>query len=162
MLDSNVNTAPQPDRSWFETQSRRALNRLQPRLTKRFRRQTDAAHWRTFTQRLDVHFPRLFELLHHVYGQQYDFFYYLEELLNVAARMWLERSPELKALDVERERDPLWFQSNQMLGGVCYVDLFAGDLTGLRARIPYFKELGLTYLHLMPLFRCPEGNSDGG
>jgi glycosidase len=38
----------------------------------------------------------------------------------------------------------------------------AGDLAGVRARIPYFKELGLTYLHLMPLFRCPEGNNDGG
>ncbi|MBL8057499.1 MAG: alpha-glucosidase C-terminal domain-containing protein, partial [Anaerolineales bacterium] len=40
--------------------------------------------------------------------------------------------------------------------------LFAGDLNGLRAKIPYFKELGLTYLHLMPLFQVPEGNSDGG
>ena len=57
---------------------------------------------------------------------------------------------------------PDWFQSQQMLGGVCYVDLFAGDLAGIRERIPYFKELGLTYLHLMPLFPAPQGNSDGG
>src|SRR5258708_24147699 len=49
-----------------------------------------------------------------------------------------------------------------MAGGVCYVDLFAGDLKGLRDKIPYFKQLGLTYLHLMPLFKAPEGNSDGG
>ncbi|MBP7692330.1 MAG: hypothetical protein KA764_10450, partial [Anaerolineales bacterium] len=49
-----------------------------------------------------------------------------------------------------------------MLGGVCYVDLFAGDLSGLRAKLPYLKELGLTYLHLMPLFKVPAGNSDGG
>ena len=49
-----------------------------------------------------------------------------------------------------------------MVGGVCYVDLFAGDLAGLREQLPYFKELGLTYLHLMPLFDAPEGNSDGG
>ena len=49
-----------------------------------------------------------------------------------------------------------------MLGGVCYVDLFAGDLDGIRERIPYFKELGLTYLHLMPLFKVPEGENDGG
>src|SRR5262249_2193953 len=48
------------------------------------------------------------------------------------------------------------------LGGVCYVDLFAGDLLKLEAKIPYFKELGLTYLHLMPLFKVPEGDSDGG
>ena len=49
-----------------------------------------------------------------------------------------------------------------MIGAVCYVDLFAGDLKGLATRIPYLLELGVTYLHLMPLFRSPEGNSDGG
>jgi amylosucrase len=160
-----MNTSVLPDITWFETQSRRTLDRLLPRLeeryrTKRGRMSTD--QWRTFTHRLDTHFPQLFKLLYHVYGQQYDFFYYLEELLNVAARMWLERSAELKALDSTREHDPQWFQSNRMLGGVCYVDLFAGDLNGLQSKTPYFKELGLTYLHLMPLFRCPEGNNDGG
>jgi glycosidase len=40
--------------------------------------------------------------------------------------------------------------------------LFAGDLAGIRQSIPYFKELGLTYLHLMPLFQSPEGENDGG
>jgi amylosucrase len=49
-----------------------------------------------------------------------------------------------------------------MLGGVCYVDLFAGDLQQLRTKVPYFQELGLTYLHLMPLFAAPEGDNDGG
>ncbi|MGW8251966.1 MAG: amylosucrase, partial [Anaerolineales bacterium] len=39
---------------------------------------------------------------------------------------------------------------------------FAGDLQGIQDKIPYFKELGLTYLHLMPLFRVPEGENDGG
>ena len=49
-----------------------------------------------------------------------------------------------------------------MLGGVCYVDLFSGDLTELRRKIPYFKELGLSYLHLMPLFKTPAAENDGG
>ena len=49
-----------------------------------------------------------------------------------------------------------------MLRVVCYVDLFADDLEGIRSRIPYFKELGITYLHLMPLFEAPEGENDGG
>jgi amylosucrase len=78
------------------------------------------------------------------------------------AQAWMERPQELKRLDAAREADPLWFQSNRMLGGVCYVDLFARDLAGIRARLPYFKELGLTYLHLMPLFKAPEGENDGG
>lgn len=42
-----------------------------------------------------------------------------------------------------------------MLGGVCYVDLFAGTFQGIEAEIPYFQELGLTYLHLMPPFFSP-------
>jgi glycosidase len=155
-----MTTHPLPDASWYETQSRRTLDRLLPRLQERSRFTAD--HWQVFTQRLNTHFLRLFKLLHRVYGQRYDFFYYLEELLHSAAQMWLDRADELKALDVAREQQPQWYQSNQMLGGVCYVDLFAGDLNGIRSKIPYFKELGLTYLHLMPLFRCPEGNNDGG
>ena len=42
------------------------------------------------------------------------------------------------------------------------MDLFANNLEGVRSRIPYFRELGLTYLHLMPLFKVPEGENDGG
>ena len=78
------------------------------------------------------------------------------------AQAWIDRPDELKALDADRVAHPDWFQSHRMLGGVCYVDLFAGDLQGIRARIPYFRELGLTYLHLMPLFRSPAGDNDGG
>jgi glycosidase len=49
-----------------------------------------------------------------------------------------------------------------MLGAVCYVDLFAENIEGIRKKIPYFTELGLTYLHLMPLFDTPKGENDGG
>ncbi len=79
-----------------------------------------------------------------------------------AASSWFERPAWLKDLDARRETEPGWFQSQQMVGGVCYVDLFAGTLGGMRERLPYFKSLGLTYLHLMPLFEAPAGQSDGG
>ena len=120
------------------------------------------AEWTTFRRRLDEHFPRLFGLLLQLYQGRYDFFYHLERILALAARSWLERPAALKSLDAKREAQPDWYQAQQMLGGVCYVDLFAGDLTGIRRKIPYFKEMGLTYLHLMPLFKAPEGDSDGG
>ncbi len=144
--------------------SRRSLERMRPRLEEAFAAEIAARpqEWLAFTRRLEAHFDRLFELLVNVYGREYDFFYHLEELLRLMARSWLERPDELKALDHEREAAPGWFQSNQMLGGVCYVDLFAGDLNGVREKIPYFKELGLTYLHLMPLFSTPAGENDGG
>jgi amylosucrase len=140
------------------------LNRLLPRLEFRFSSAiaTHPEEWERFFQRLKANFPRLFHLLRDLYGTQYDFYYHLEELLASLLKSWLERPATLKALDLERENHPDWFLSNQMLGGVCYVDLFARDLTGIRQSIPYFKELGLTYLHLMPLFRSPEGENDGG
>jgi amylosucrase len=142
-------------------QAQLSLERILPRLKARFA-EAEPAAWEPFQARLEANFERLFDLLLHLYGGQYDFFYHLESILETAARMWLARPEELKALDAQREADPLWFQSQEMLGGVCYVDLFAGDLAGVRARIPYFKELGLTYLHLMPLYLSPEGDNDGG
>ena len=115
-----------------------------------------------FQQRFDRHFPDLHRLFHSLYGTRPDFQEQLTALVLQAARSWSERPAELKALDAEREHNTGWFQSNSMLGGVFYVVRFAEDLEGVRARIPYFKELGLTYLHLMPLFLAPEPHSDGG
>jgi amylosucrase len=120
------------------------------------------AAWLPFRARVERHFPALLGELSALYGERADFLAFLEELLAVAFEAWAARPDDLKALDVQRESQPLWFQSEQMLGGVCYVDLYAGNLKGIEASIPYFKELGLRYLHLMPLFLCPEGNSDGG
>ncbi len=153
-----------PNPLWLEQQADLTLTRLLPRLEAAFRREAkaDPAAWKTLINRLQANFERLFGLLYHLYGGQYDFFYHLEQILTTAARMGLARSADLKALDETRERDPLWFQSQQMVGGVCYVDLFAGDLNGIGQKIPYFKELGLTYLHLMPLFLSPEEENDGG
>ena len=144
-------------------QAQLTLSRLIPRIQNEFPQiDTSTAGWRSFQQRLEEHFPRLFDLLLHIYGKHYDFFYHLEQLLFVIVRMWLERDTELKMLDEQRAADPDWFKSNQMLGGVCYVDLFAKNLKGIEKKISYFKELGLNYLHLMPLFKCPDGNNDGG
>jgi amylosucrase len=138
------------------------LRRLWPRLKEKYAARTTAGDWQAFHTRLETHFPRLLSLLVKIYPGRYDLYYHLEKLLEVCAEAWLARAPELKTIDAEREQNPRWFQSQQMLAGVCYVDLFAGNLQGLREKIPYFKELGLTYLHLMPLFKAPEGNSDGG
>ncbi len=153
--------ADTPAPAWLEAQARLSLSRLLPGLETRFAG-ADPAAWAAYATRLRAHFPRLFRLLLHLYGGRYDFFYHLQRILEAGAEMWLARPADLKALDAQREADQGWFQSEQMLGGVCYVDLFAGNLAGVRTKIPYFKELGLTYLHLMPLFDCPEGENDGG
>ena len=152
------------DDLWLERQGLKSFSRLEPILEGTFSTfiQANPPAWRSYKVCLARIFPRLFELLFHLYGNQYDFFYHLEDLLKRITLSWIDRSQELKQLDAAREADPFWFQSNRMLGGVCYVDLFAGDLKNLPKKIPYFKELGLTYLHLMPHFRVPAKENDGG
>ena len=123
---------------------------------------TSDADWARLTGQFDDSYPRLEALFRRIYGDGDAASRELARLAVDAANSWQDRPADLKALDAERAATPGWFQSNQMLGGVCYVDRYAKDLSGLRARIPYFRELGLTYLHLMPLFLAPEHNSDGG
>jgi amylosucrase len=112
--------------------------------------------------RLDQHFSALFDLLLQVYDKHYDLHYHLQQLVQTLASQFAQRNARLKKKDKQRLADPLWHKSEQMLGMACYVDLIAGDLNGVREKIPYFTELGLTYLHLMPLYKSPEGDSDGG
>lgn len=156
------NKTPINDEHWVREQADRSLARLLPRLEQRFSNAVDEVEWLGYRERLERHFPRLFKRLYGLYGGYYDFFYHLESIVASATEMWIARSPELKALDAMRGADPYWYQSNRMVGAMCYVDLFAGDLAGLRERIPYLTELGITYLHLMPVFRSPEGDNDGG
>ena len=150
------------DTQWIERQAGRSLTRILPRLAAEFAPAAGATTWQHFERRLHTHFGRLFDLLYRLYGRQYDFLYHLERILAAAAHAATTRPADLQALDTAREADPGWIQSNTIIGAVCYVDLFAGDLGGIRDRIPYFKELGIGYLHLMPLFAAPEGESDGG
>jgi amylosucrase len=150
------------DSRWLEEHAASSLKRLLPRISARFEGETEAARWDAYLGRVERHFPRLFRRLHQLYGHHYDFFYHLESILATATEMWLARPDELKALDGLRQADPHWYQSNHMVGAMCYVDLFGGDLAGLREHVPYLSELGITYLHLMPLFKLPEGDNDGG
>jgi len=147
--------------NWTKTQARQSLNRLLPKL-ERLAAEVDAGEWQVYVNRLGQEFPRLFGIFFHLYGDRYDFFYYLEELLVNMTEMWLARQADLKALDAARLIEPGWFESNRMVGAMCYVDLYADDLRGLRKRIPYLAELNITLLHLMPVFKCPKGDNDGG
>ena len=153
---------PNPYTDRLQEQADESLRRLMPRLEARFRAGIDEAEWERYLARLERHFPRLFTPLLQLYGNRYDFFWHLESILFSATEMWVARSEELKALDARREEDPDWFLSSRMVGASCYVDLFAGDLEGLRGRIPYLAELGVTALHLMPVLDVPEADNDGG
>lgn len=143
----------------LDEHARLSLERLLPRLETTLKNSSDCE---VFLERVNEHFADAFAMFYQLYSGHYDFFYHLEQTLMATAEAFSARSAALKALDEQRNADPGWFQSEKMLGGVCYVDLFAKNLQGIKAQIPYFKELGLTFLHLMPLFRTPEAHSDGG
>jgi amylosucrase len=145
--------------AWLEKQAQVSIARLLPRCQSVINHVENAA---VFEERVRCEFPRLFVLLLNLYGREYDFFYHLEQIMLTAATMFAQRPTGLRTLDCQREENPLWFQSEKMIGAICYVDLFAGNLAGMHSKIPYFKELGITYLHLMPLFKAPEHNNDGG
>jgi amylosucrase len=140
-----------------------SLRRLAPRLETVWSAEGAELSLRTeFDQRLHKHWPELFEILYQLYGDRYDFFYHLEQTLTTAVKAWTNRPASLRDVDRHRVNSPDWFASEKIVGGALYVDLFSENLGRLRETIGYFKELGLTYLHLMPLFAVRPGDNDGG
>ncbi|MEM6915099.1 MAG: alpha-amylase family glycosyl hydrolase [Verrucomicrobiota bacterium] len=145
-----------------EYQYQRTFSRVKTLLEKRYPHAVDSPEWEGFQFRLEENFPTLLVQLIELYGHHFDFYYHLERLLEIMAEAWLERPPEWKSTDAMREADRTWYQSGHLIGAMAYVDLFADDLHGMLEQIPYLKELGISYLHLMPLYKSPEGDDDGG
>ncbi len=100
--------------------------------------------------------------LTHLYGNRSDFESWLGQFLEIVAKGYAKRPFDLKLLDQKRLQQPDWFQQSHMLGYVAYTDRFAGTLNGVADKIPYLKELGITYLHLMPLLQPRPDANDGG
>jgi len=123
----------------------------------------DAAVFRT---RLQRHFADAFAPLRALYGhesgEQPHFQALLERLFGIVSEAAEARTEDLRILDHRREVDPDWFLHETMIGYVCYADLFAGDLAGVGERLDHLAELGVTYLHLMPLLAARDGPNDGG
>ena len=57
---------------------------------------------------------------------------------------------------------PEWIHSANTVGMMLYVDLFNNDIEGLVSKTEYFKNLGITLIHLMPLVQPRNGENDGG
>ncbi|MYM90676.1 DUF3459 domain-containing protein [Rugamonas sp. FT82W] len=113
-------------------------------------------------QRLAAAEPVLRRLLAGLYGERADFDAWLGNLMESLGALYSARPPELRALDAQRAAQPEWFLSQRMLGYCAYVQNFGGDLNGVAARIPYLRELGVSYLHLLPFLRPRAGENDGG
>ncbi|MFA5576666.1 MAG: alpha-amylase family protein [Tissierellaceae bacterium] len=102
---------------------------------------------------------REFDLLKKTYMKLYGNQGYWERLIKLMERYREERPEYLKKMDKEEAN---WYQKADVVGLTLYIDLFAGDIQGFIDRVWYLKELGITFIHFMPLLESRKGNSDGG
>ncbi len=103
------------------------------------------------------------DLFGQLYGGHAQAEKWFQQLLAVVVRAHAARRQDLRQKDWEKSQGPAaWYTSNQLAGISLYVDRFCGDLPSLPGKLPYLKDLGINLLHLMPLFKSPDGENDGG
>jgi amylosucrase len=83
-------------------------------------------------------------------------------LMASVGELHAQRPAVLHAQDAARSAEPGWFASSHMLGYSAYVAQFGGTFRGVIERIGHLRELGVSYLHLLPFLRARAGDSDGG
>ena len=94
----------------------------------------EPARLEIFELRVRRWWPDLHDGLAGVYGDRADDL--AGRLVRRTAAAYRERDPELTRLDLARTLEPDWFQSPSMIGYAAYADRFAGDLAGVRNRLP--------------------------
>ena len=112
-----------------------------------------------FRERLDANMEELRSLYMSIYNDEkaFDFF------LGMLKKAYSERKATLRNLDERRLENPEAHHSNKMVGMMMYTEKFGGTLKGVEEKLPYLKECGVKYLHLMPLLDSPDDErSDGG
>jgi len=72
------------------------------------------------------------------------------------------RTERLRQRDIDRLIDTDWYQSQNRVGYMAYLDRFAGDLAGVADRVPYLTELGVDVVHFLSVMQPRDGESDGG
>ena len=110
-------------------------------------------------KRLRESYDELKWLYCELYHNDMTAFTYFVDMLRRCSK---ERKAALRAVDEARAKNPDWYRTNQLLGMMMYTDAFAGDLNGVREKLPYLQECGVNYLHLMPLLKTVKNRSDGG
>ncbi len=84
--------------------------------------------------------------------------------LELAARAYLEREDDLHLLDERRSLEPDWFQRPDLVGYAGYAERLTpeGTLSALGGLADHLRDLGVGYLHLMPLLQPRPAPNDGG
>ena len=101
-------------------------------------------------------------LYREIYGHNPNADEMYEQLIHTLIDGHQSREMELRERDEEKSEKGIWFLSNELMGMSLYVDRFCGKLKNLPTKLSYIEKLGVNFLHLMPIFESPEGESDGG
>jgi amylosucrase len=115
-----------------------------------------------FAQRFSQHLDSIELLFNEIYGNHYHRNESFNALLSSIIHSYQQRSTTLLKKDAAKQKQGNWYLSHTITGMSLYVDRFAGNLNGLTNKLNYFDELGVNFLHLMPVFESPAGESDGG
>jgi len=120
-------------------------------------------HQPAFEKRKDEALFRITHLYDQIYGSHPERQAGLDRIHQILDKSFEERSDALK----ERDRNKIeltepWFLSQTICGMSLYVDRFCGTLKDMPDKLDYIEELGVNFLHLMPLMESPAEASDGG
>ncbi|TCS36159.1 amylosucrase [Reinekea marinisedimentorum] len=136
-----------------------ALERIWPDVDAQYSSHRHSHRLVDFKAALVQDLPALFDCLYDLYQNHWDFYYQLKSLVMLAANHWFATAKDQRPYSWA---SACWIEDERNVGFSAYVDLFAGNLNGLEKKIPYLKNLGINYIHLMPFFETGEGDSDGG
>ncbi|MGB3079016.1 MAG: alpha-amylase family glycosyl hydrolase [Saprospiraceae bacterium] len=115
-----------------------------------------------FYSRFVDHVETIAELYDELYAHHPGAADNFQGLLHTIARNWKQRKKKLRTRDNEKSKQEYWFLSNEINGMSLYVDRFCGKLKDMSSKLEYLENLGVNFLHLMPVFQSPEHASDGG
>jgi amylosucrase len=115
-----------------------------------------------FAERFLQHLKRIELLFNEIYAGHPKRNESFDALLVSIIDCYLQRPDTFLKKDLEKEKQGNWFLSNKITGMSLYVDRFAENINGVSDKLNYFEELGVNFLHLMPVFESPKDESDGG
>ena len=154
--------SPIPSDRGRRDHAREILDGLLPDVRARLTAHLGSLEAEALVARLELHHLDVIEPLELLYGDAAEVAALVGTCVELVVDAALQRPGALRLLDRQREIDPGWFQRSRMVGYVCYADRFAGTLDGVRRHLDYLGELGITYLHVMPVLKPREGLNDGG
>ncbi len=115
-----------------------------------------------FKERYDANIADLEDIYLELYGHLPESEKHFNSIVETLFSSFSERRNDLKDRDMEKSKKDIWFADQNLVGMSLYVDQFAGKLKEMPKKLEYFQELGVNFLHLMPFFESPKGESDGG